>query len=223
MEAVRWFGTSAALAGALATLAACDGMVDGSFRLRFDSAQAEMAALTVHVRIRRGSCRSPGEVVHEDRFFAAERGATPPTLDEGRYAIWAEARTGGCIPVAQGCSDVELPDDADILLTMADVSEPVFDEASTAACEGWLARRRVVTDVAPPAASEQDAGLPAGDAGVSAEPPSAVMATAGDPAVSCEESCSECAAQWRCCDERMACGCTVVPGLCWPNISDLAR
>lgn len=130
-------------------LGSCQSEVRGTFTLRFQSPQAAEAALTVEVAIRRGRCAQPGERLHHDRFFAAEQGMLPPSLQEGRYNIWAEARTAGCIPIAVGCVDVELPDDADVELTMIDQSMPVFDQVSTEACEQWLARRRVLNDAPP--------------------------------------------------------------------------
>ena len=193
---------------------ACQRLEDAPLKLRFASEEARLAALVIELRIASGSCSKMGDTHYTTRFFAQESGESPPALAAGRYAVWAEARTRACVPVAEGCLNLELPDSDAVEVTLAEIATPSFDAVSTDACEQWLDRRRVLPVPIPTTGGSPAPTVDAGDAGAVS---SAVSGEEQPPAAGpdrCESQCPECPNSWRCCDLVGECGCTLTALVC---------
>lgn len=92
--------------------------------LSFATPGAEARALGIRVRVARGTCSDPGEVVHEYEIVGGMGAEASPPLEPGRYAVLAEARDASCSIFAEGCAERQLPSDGALHVAMTGVSAP---------------------------------------------------------------------------------------------------
>lgn len=135
--------TRLALALALLGAVGCESTTALSWRITFADASDRGDTRRLTATVRRGGC--DGEVVYETNLVSgASPSMDPPDLEPGSYAFAAEAYDADCRLVAEGCVEVQLPEDGDSLelsLASADrrsTCDGVCRDGLCSACEGGV-------------------------------------------------------------------------------------
>jgi len=164
-----------ALALALLGAVGCESTTSLSWRIVFADATDRGDARRLTATVRRGGC--DGDVVYQTNLVSgASPSMDPPDLEAGTYGFAGEAYDADCRLVAEGCVEVELPEDGDALelsLASADrrsTCDGVCRDGLCSPCEGGACAVDGGVDGGPgvDAGPDMDAGVMGPDAGTDA-------------------------------------------------------
>ena len=129
-----------------------------AWRVRFDSAAARDATVSIEAWIARGACGSADKAYGPVSIARGEPlPSVPPTLAPARYAFVARALDASCRVVAAGCAEAQLPQPSDSEVTTVMLASPgavacPADACVAGRCTGVLRDAGAGDDGSPPPA-----------------------------------------------------------------------